>query len=147
MTAMAGLDSPSAHFVRLSIPANLNYLSILGPCLSAILKATHLPAEEETLSYSLELAVYETCTNIVRHAYRDSPGRIELELSLEHQPQRLIIDLYDTGHSFNMADVPQPNLEIPQEHGYGLFLVHQLMDDVTYQPGNGKNHWRLVKYL
>jgi serine/threonine-protein kinase RsbW len=141
------VDSLSSNFVRVSIPANLNYLSILGPCLGAILKETNPPMEEGNLPYSLELAVYETCTNIVEHAYRNTAGRIELELSLEKQPQRLVIDLYDTGHSFNMVNVPKPNLEVPQEHGYGLFLVHQLMDDVIYQPGNPKNHWRLVKYL
>ncbi len=141
------VDAPLANFVRVSIPANLNYLNILGPCLGAILKETTPPTEEVNLPYSLELAVYETCTNIVQHAYSDFSGRIELELSLEKQPQRLVIDLYDTGRSFNMTDAPQPNLEIPQEHGYGLFLVHQLMDDVSYQPENGKNHWRLVKYL
>jgi len=139
--------SPSTNFVRISIPASLNYLTILGPCLEAILQETIPPGKEETLSYSLELAIYETCTNIVQHAYSDSSGRIEVELSLENYPQRLIIDLYDTGHSFNMTEVPRPNLEIPQEHGYGLFLVHQLMDDVIYHPENGKNHWRLVKNL
>jgi serine/threonine-protein kinase RsbW len=141
------LESFDSKFLRVSIPATLNYLSILGPCLGAILKETTPPIEEESLPYSLELAVYETCTNIVEHAYKDTDGRIELELSIEKQPQRLVIDLYDTGHSFNMANVPLPNLDVPQEHGYGLFLVHQLMDDVSYKPENGKNHWRLVKYL
>ncbi len=138
---------PPSNFVRVSIPANLNYLPIIGPCLNALLKDTTPPPQEDNLPYSLELAVYETCTNIVQHAYHDYAGRIDLELSLEKQPQRLIIDLYDTGRSFNMSAVPQPNLEFPQEHGYGLFLVHQLMDDVSYQPESGKNHWRLIKYL
>ncbi|HLF89360.1 MAG TPA: ATP-binding protein [Anaerolineales bacterium] len=144
---MSFVESFSQDLIRLSIPASLNYLSILGPCLGAILNATGAPAEETSLPYALELAVYETCTNIVQHAYCDSAGRIDLELFLEDQPQRLVIDLYDTGQAFNMADAPAPNLDVPQEHGYGLFLVRQLMDDVIYQPGNGKNHWRLIKYL
>ena len=138
---------PPSNTILVSIPATLNYLSLIGPCLAAVLKETDAPLKEETLPYSLELAVYETCTNIVRHAYQGRAGRIELAISLETQPQRLIIDLYDTGITFNMTAVPKPNLEMPQEHGYGLFLVHSLMDDVSYQPGDGKNHWRLVKNL
>lgn len=137
----------SPNTILVSIPATLNYLSLIGPCLAAVLKETNAPLKEETLPYSLELAVYETCTNIVKHAYHGDAGRIDLEISLENQPQRIVIDLYDTGITFNMTTVPKPNLETPQEHGYGLFLVHELMDDVTYQPGNGKNHWRLVKNL
>jgi serine/threonine-protein kinase RsbW len=132
--------------IQVSFPAMLSYLTLIGPCLSVLLKET-AARQEEKLSYSLELAVYETCTNIVQHAYRDSAGRIELKLTLEDQPPRLIIDLYDTGLSFNLTTVPQPNLEFPQEHGYGLFLVHQLMDDVSYAPASGKNHWRLIKNL
>ena len=144
---MSAVASSSQNNIWLSIPASLNYLSVIGPCLGAILQAANHPDTEETLPYSLELAIYETCTNIVVHAYKHSFGRIEVELTLENHPQRLVIDLYDTGSSFDMADIALPNLEVPQEHGYGLFLVHQLMDDVTYQPGNGKNHWRLVKNL
>lgn len=137
----------SPNTILVSIPATLNYLSLIGPCLAAVLKENNAPLKEETLPYSLELAVYETCTNIVKHAYHGAAGRIELEISLENHPHRIIIDLYDTGITFNMAAVPKPNLEMPQEHGYGLFLVHELMDDVSYHPGNGKNHWRLVKNL
>jgi len=144
---MSSLESFSQDHIRLSIPASLNYLNILGPCLGAILNAAGALAEGVSFPYALELAVYETCTNIIQHAYRDSVGRIDLELFLEDQPQCLVVDLYDTGCSFNIAEVPVPNLDVPQEHGYGLFLIRQLMDDVIYHPGNGKNHWRLIKYL
>ena len=144
---MSAVVSSSQNNIWLSIPASLNYLSIVGPCLSTILQAANQPYKEETLPYSLELAIYETCTNIVVHAYENSFGRIEIALTLENHPQRLVVDLYDTGSSFDLKNITPPNLEVPQEHGYGLFLVHQLMDDVEYQAGNGKNHWRLVKYL
>jgi serine/threonine-protein kinase RsbW len=104
-------------------------------------------SDESTLPYSLELAVYETCTNIVQHAYVNSEGHIEIELTIENNPLRLVVDLYDTGKPFKMAEIPSLNLDIPQEHGYGLFLVRQLMDEVSYQPGSEKNHWKLVKNL
>ncbi|MCB9135448.1 MAG: ATP-binding protein [Anaerolineales bacterium] len=139
-------DTQLPNMIQISFPATLNYLSLIGPCLRALVKEAS-SVEEETLSYSLELAVYEICTNIVQHAYRDDSGRIDLALSLEEQPQRVIIDLCDTGQSFTLANVPQPNLEVPQEHGYGLFLVHQLMDTVAYQAKEGKNRWHLEKNL
>lgn len=134
------------NMLQLSFPASLNYLPMIGPCLRALVKDA-LSSEEETLSYALELAVHEICANIVQHAYRDFTGRIDLAFSFEDQPQRFVIDLCDTGQSFNLADIREPNLEIPQERGYGLFLVHQLMDTVDYQAEQGKNRWHLVKNL
>lgn len=140
-------DSLSTNVIQISIPASLSYLSVIGPCLRALVKESTPSSDEETLSYALELAVYEICTNIVHHAYRDFTGRIDIAFSFEEQPHRVIIDLCDTGQSFNMANISQPNLEIPQEHGYGLFLVHELMDIVDYQAEKGINRWHLVKKL
>lgn len=135
----------SQNFIRVSFPADFAYLSILGPCLHALLQTVN--ALEDNLPNAMELAVYEACTNIVEHAYKGMPGLIDMVLTLETQPKRLIVDLYDTGRTFDMTQVPQPDFEDPQEHGYGLFLVHQIMDDVVYKPENGNNHWRLVKNL
>jgi anti-sigma regulatory factor (Ser/Thr protein kinase) len=32
-------------------------------------------------------------------------------------------------------------------HGYGLFLMRSLLDEVRYEPQAGNNRWRLVKCL
>ena len=59
----------------------------------------------------------------------------------------LLVDLFDQGRSFDLANVPQPDLDSAPIRGYGLFLVHELMDDVNYTPNHERNHWRLVKHL
>ena len=40
-----------------------------------------------------------------------------------------------------------PDLDTGQVHGYGLFLVRSLIDDVTYAHSGGENRWELVKRL
>ena len=59
----------------------------------------------------------------------------------------LLVDLFDQGRSFDLANVPQPDLDSAPIRGYGLFLVHELMDDVNYTSNHERNHWRLVKHL
>lgn len=133
--------------IRLELPATYKYLSVLEACISAMLERVESIPERNTLSYNITLAVHETCTNIVEHAYAERAGTIKAILSLADEPRRLVIDLYDTGRSFSMPKVQPPNLEEVQTNGYGLFLIHELMDEVSYRPQSGDNRWRLVKNL
>lgn len=133
--------------IRLELPATYKYLSVLEACISAMLERVESIPERNTLSYNVTLAVHETCTNIVEHAYAERAGTIKAILCLADEPRRLVIDLYDTGRSFSMPEVQQPNLEEVQTNGYGLFLIHELMDEVSYHPQSGDNRWRLVKNL
>ena len=147
-TKRSGLSGRSADVVRLDLPATHKYLNVLGASLAEILARVEGLAERETSAYNVQLAVHEVCTNIVSHAYAGrSGGRIRVTLTLAFEPRRLIVELRDSGIPFDLAAAPEPRLDEPQVHGYGLFLVRQLMDEVSYQSGARGNRWRLVKRL
>jgi serine/threonine-protein kinase RsbW len=137
----------SASVIRLNLPAAHKYLNVVGACLTAMLERLEADLEDETTVYNLELAVHEACTNIVDHAYEGNGGRLDVTFSLAEQPRRLVVDLHDTGRTFNLSGIQEIDLEDPRERGYGLFLVQQLLDEVCYYPETGNNHWRLVKRL
>ena len=137
-----------SEVIRLDLPATHKYLSILGACISGLLARVEDVAERESMSYNLQLAAHEACANIIDHAYAgDLDCRIHVTLTLIECPRRLIIELHDTGFSFDPATVPVPNLDEAHDHGYGLFLMHSLMDEVTYTSRPEGNHWALVKHL
>lgn len=135
--------------VRLELPARHIYLHLLSDCIAAMLHRVEGLCEAETLRYNVQLATHEACTNIIRHAYDHAPGgRIEIVLTLQFaQPPSLTIDLYDTGRPFDKGAYRPPDIERVQEYGYGLFLMANLMDSVSYTPSPGRNHWRLIKKL
>jgi len=138
---------PNSEFVSLDIPAELPYVPILSACVCAFLTNLEQLAEPEITLYNLELAIQEISVNIVTHAYATARGRIRMTALLAYQPLRICITLHDTGVAFNPAAVPEPCLGEVQEHGYGLFLVTQLMDEVDYQHTDSGNVWKLVKNL
>ena len=140
-------EDATRNVIKLDLPATYKYLNVLGAVLTALMERVEGIEERNIVTYNLELALHETCTNIVEHAYGGETGRINIVLTLEEQPRRLIVDLRDSGASFNLEQAPNPNLNQAQENGYGLFLMHQLVDEVTYIPQQGNNHWRLVKDL
>lgn len=135
--------------IRLDLPATHKYLNVLGACLAEMLARVDGLPDAEAICYDVQLAVHEACTNIVDHAYEGIKldNRIKIVLSLACQPRRLLIDLYDNGGSFDIAEVAEPDLDNGQVHGYGLFLIRSLMDEVHYRPGPGHNCWQLVKNL
>lgn len=139
---------PLADVIRLDLPATHKYLNVLEACLTGMLARIPALDEPSVLTYGVKLAVHEICTNIVDYAYAgQSVGRINITLTMTPESRRLVVELHDTGLPFDAAAVPEPNLEEGQVHGYGLFLVRQLMDEVTYDPQPDGNRWRLVKNL
>src|SRR5882724_4141500 len=120
--------------IRLDLPANLKYLHLLGNCIEGYLMRVEGLADTEHMVYNLQLAAQEVCNNIVEHAYAGRErARIRVALSLEANPTQIVLEFWDTGRSFEPSVVPPPVLGEPQVHGFGLFLVQQLVDDIEYR--------------
>ena len=145
VTARSATTVPT--FITLDIPATLSHVHILSLCTCALVESVSGLAEPAVTLYNLELALQEVAVNIVKHAYAHREGRIQMTLHLDVQPTRLTILLHDTGEPFDPTLVPLPKLGELQEHGFGLFLMRQLMDEVEYSHSASGNIWKLVKNI
>ena len=141
------MQMEAANTVELNLPARLESLSVLEACVTALLGQEPELSDREARTFEVVLAVHETCTNIIEHAYGASAGRVRVAFTFLDAPRRLAIDFDDSGQSFDLSTVQSPNLSEAQTSGYGLFLIRRLMDEVDYQPAPGNNRWRLVKRL
>jgi serine/threonine-protein kinase RsbW len=134
--------------IRLDLPATHTYLNVLDACLEALLARVTEMESQPDLAHAVLLAVHEACTNIVDHAYAGmQPARVVVTMRVEVEPRRLVFELQDTGRSFDLATIPEPDLAEGQIRGYGLFLMRQILDDVDYTALPDGNHWRLTKRL
>lgn len=134
--------------IQLVFPADSKYLNVIGACITAVLQHESPFLSQETFTSGITLAVHEVCINIIEHAYGGIPGRITMDINILDDPHRLEIILNDHGKSFELGDISLPNQgEEVQIRGYGLYLIHQLMDQVKYIPQTGNNTWKLVKDL
>ena len=132
-------------------PAEMEYLSDISQQISATcreLPSLPVSSRGDDFIYLIELAISEICTNIIKHAYAGRRGEINGRVTLLNNGVQL--DFFDHGSSFDPNTVPEPSLDphhLP-EGGYGLHIVRQIMDVVSYetQPEDG-NHWHLIKFL
>ncbi|WP_069131088.1 ATP-binding protein [Rhodohalobacter halophilus] len=96
----------------------------------------------------LQLAVDEAYTNIIKHAYQNNSDE-SVEINLSFDPDKLCISLFDYGNSFepesyNLPDI-RKKIKEKKRGGMGVYLIHQLMDSVSYHQNPDKNEIRLCK--
>lgn len=132
-------------------PADMDHLSeISQEVASTCRELSGLPdgSRGDDFIYLIELAISEICTNIVKHAYADTKGSISGQVTLLNNGVQL--DFYDQGEGFDPNTVPKPEADPNnlREGGYGLHIVRQIMDVVSYESDpRGGNHWHLIKFL
>jgi sigma-B regulation protein RsbU (phosphoserine phosphatase) len=101
-----------------------------------------LPGE---MAPQVELVLVEACANVVRHAYGEAGGWVEIRVAV--LPGRMVrFQVVDWGQPFD----PPERWGLPEDQstsGRGLFLIHALMDRVHYGRWEGANvltvekHW------
>ena len=102
------------------------------------------------VTYDLQLAVDEACTNIITHGYQGTnPGSIILSLAFTNDS--IEVSITDFGHAFEPSQTPAPNLEAGLEDrptgGFGLFFIYQTMDEINYTTNLYGNRLTFIKKL
>jgi anti-sigma regulatory factor (Ser/Thr protein kinase) len=88
------------------------------------------------MAFPFEVALEEVCMNVIMHGTRDggSPPEFSVSLSLDGNTVTMVIE--DDGVAFDPLVVAAPDIDTPLEEreigGLGVFLVRELMDDVSY---------------
>ncbi len=133
---------------ELHVPSSTENLSMIR---DFVAKIGAMAGLDEREVMKLELAVDEACANVIEHAYgMDNSQEVLIRAILD--PDKIQIEIVDTGSSFDPGGVRQMNLEelVAQRKngGLGLRLIKSIMDDVHYQivPGE-KNELRMIKRL
>jgi sigma-B regulation protein RsbU (phosphoserine phosphatase) len=135
-------SSALAETHSLILPATYAALDGLKPFIAALVDA----AAEKTLS-QIVLAVHELCINIVEHAYAGTEGEIRIEAV--RSSDRIQFTIHDTGSQAYTSPtfVEPPDPESLPESGWGIYIVHQVMDRVEYRRLSSGNEWYLEKRL
>ena len=143
-TEPAGAGNPD-RVALLCFPARPSQLKLVR-CL--VREASAMCGCESKVVDEMVLAIDEACQNIIRHAYpgvRD--GQAELEIICKDG--LLEFRLQDFGPTSDKDKIKPKRPKKLRPGGLGVFLMHEIMDEVGYlpvPPGKG-NLLRLVKRI
>lgn len=118
---------------HLRIPAKTEYLSLIRSTLKNLLEREKWALRD---IHPVILAVDEALTNIMEHAAsqnKEEPVHIIFHLT----PRYFFVSIRHKGKPFNPKPVSkqevQARLQKRQRGGYGLYLMHTLMDTISYR--------------
>lgn len=102
----------------------------------------------------MSLVVMELFTNILEHSIGVNMetgecmgNRYPVSLNIHSTSDRITLDFRNEGAFFDSAGYHNPELGGEQIGGYGLFLIRQLTDTVTYTHTDHENMWHLEKEI
>lgn len=118
--------------------------------LDAICEATGC---NPVVSFNLNLALEEAVVNVIEYAYpkdgREYTFTLNVQAVKENGETVLTFKLCDQGTPFDPTQTEDVDTTLSAQEreigGLGIFLVRQLMDDVSYQYVNGSNVLTMTK--
>lgn len=85
--------------------------------------------------YKIDLALEEMLTNVIKYSY-DDEDRHEINVSLQLDNERILLEMRDDGHEFDPLATPNVELsdEIAQRQvgGMGIHLTRSMVDAISY---------------
>ena len=103
----------------------------------------------DSLTFKVNLVLEELGLNILTHGGQGKSPGPQIEIVLNSEDDTLTIEVSDDGHPFNpLQDANDPDIDgLLSEReigGLGVHLVRTLMDDLSYERTEGRNHLKMV---
>jgi serine/threonine-protein kinase RsbW len=127
--------------LTIAIAADVQAISPVVDRVMDIVREMKCAAGKET---DVEMALREALANAIVHGARQDPDK-RVEFCVACDPSMgLLIVVRDPGEGFDPASIPSPVIgqNIFSEHGRGIFLINQLMDEVRFERGGTEIHMR-----
>jgi serine/threonine-protein kinase RsbW len=127
--------------IRLDVTFKADLQSI-SPVVDSVLQTASKMGCGKGHEMEIELAIREALANAVKHgAGGDASKEVRCCVACDESRGMLII-VSDPGNGFDPATVPSPLLgeQLFSDHGRGLYLINQLMDQVWFSQGGTQIH-------
>jgi serine/threonine-protein kinase RsbW len=131
-----------SELVDLSIPA---HSEAIGSVVDAICETLVSLEVSEQKRLEVGLALQEALSNAVVHGCGNDPTK-QVRCRVKSDPQgRIVIIVTDPGPGFSPDLLPDPRRDenLHADHGRGVYLIRQLMDEVHFGPrGSEITMWK-----
>lgn len=127
----ADQSNPVMDTLEIRLPGEIEAIAAAADSISDKLRRLAIPEEKQT---EIVLAVQEALANAVVHGCKNDASK-EVCCRLEQYADgRILIVVSDPGLGYKTGELPDPQRadRIYHDHGRGVYLICQLMDDVSF---------------
>jgi serine/threonine-protein kinase RsbW len=135
-------NSALSELIDLSMPADSEAIAAVVDAISETLTRLEVPEQKRL---EVALATQEALANAVEHGCGNDPSK-QVRCRVKSDPQgRIVIIVTDPGPGFSPDLLPDPKKRenLYADHGRGVYLIRQLMDEVQFRRrGNEIRMWK-----
>ena len=93
--------------------------------------------------FEIETAVREALANAIVHGCGEDPSKTATVSIGCDESRGMVIVIRDPGEGFDLTKLPNPVVgeHLYSEHGRGIYLINQLMDEVRVRHAGGTEIW------
>jgi serine/threonine-protein kinase RsbW len=125
--------------VRVTLAADRNAVDpVVAQVMEAVRQMKNLDGKED----AIELALIEALANAVVHGAKEDSSKV-IECLVAYDEQRgILIIVRDPGTGFDPGTIPTCTVgeNLFSNHGRGIFLINQLMDEVKFHKNGTEIH-------
>jgi serine/threonine-protein kinase RsbW len=120
--------------VRIEVPGRLDAIS---PAVERVMAEAQAMECSKGKEFEIETALREALANAIRHGCaHDTRKTVEVCVACDESKGMLIV-VRDPGPGFDPATIASPTVgqNVFRHHGRGIYLINQLMDEVSFEKG------------
>ena len=125
--------------LELSLVNDLREIGAAAEKIDAYCEAQGISAQ---IAYAVNLSIDEVLTNTISYGY-DDDAKHRIDLTFRVDGETLVVVIVDDGRPFDSSTEREPDVDATLEEralgGLGLFLVQQMMDEMTYERSDDRN--------
>jgi serine/threonine-protein kinase RsbW len=132
-------DGKSSLKLKITLAADREAVDPVVQSVMELVRQIHSDSEKHD---AIELALTEALANAVVHGAKADPSKIVECDVVSNQDQSILIVVRDPGKGFDPGHVPNPlrGESVYSDHGRGIFLINQLMDEVKFLKNGTEIH-------
>jgi serine/threonine-protein kinase RsbW len=125
--------------VRVTLAAERRSVDpVVAQVMDSVRQMKNLNGKED----AIELALQEALANAVVHGAKEDPTKIVECLVAYEEERGILIIVRDPGNGFDPGAIPTCTMgeNLYSNHGRGIFLINQLMDEVKFHRNGTEIH-------
>jgi serine/threonine-protein kinase RsbW len=125
--------------LKVTLAADRNAVDPVVQSVMDVVRQVHCDAEKYD---AIELALTEALANAVVHGAKADPSKIVECDVVCNEDESILIVVRDPGTGFKPGEIPNPlqGESVYSDHGRGIFLINQLMDEVKFLKNGTEIH-------
>jgi serine/threonine-protein kinase RsbW len=135
-------ENELSELLNIGFPADPEAIGTVADAITETLIQLRVPEQKRL---EIGLAVQEALVNAVVHGCKNDPSK-QVRCRLQSDPLgRIVITVTDPGPGFSpeLLSDPKRQENIYADHGRGVYLIRQLMDEVSFERrGNEIRMWK-----